>query len=177
MSVFWVVAPCSLVGATTQMTAIFVLTAVRTSNPTQHAHTKRQLRNIEREPSNHVSWALLFQWKEFVVGGTWYKSPGNYSAVWGKRKSHTAGECTVLWVMIGYTAWRHERSYGPVGRIPRVAGAPRFTVKLAQVPDYVIMVTKGFDQKSTNVRFVGYPKLKSTVVPAPGHYGSWSFRS
>jgi hypothetical protein len=56
MAVFWVVAPCSLVevyqrfrgpcclphqgvrlhGATTQKTAIFVLTAVRTSNPTQH---------------------------------------------------------------------------------------------------------------------------------------------
>jgi hypothetical protein len=35
MAVFWVVAPCSLVdGATTQKTAIFVLTAVRTSNPT-----------------------------------------------------------------------------------------------------------------------------------------------
>jgi hypothetical protein len=51
MAVFWVVAPCSLVevyqrfrgpcclhhhGATTQKTAIFVLTAVRTSNPTQY---------------------------------------------------------------------------------------------------------------------------------------------
>jgi hypothetical protein len=50
MAVFWVVAPCSLVevyqlppdytvstrlhGTTTQNTAIFVLTAVRTSNPT-----------------------------------------------------------------------------------------------------------------------------------------------
>jgi hypothetical protein len=42
MAVFWVVAPCSLKrcqtstrlhGATTQKTAIFVLTAVRTSNP------------------------------------------------------------------------------------------------------------------------------------------------
>jgi hypothetical protein len=38
MAVFWVVAPCSLVatrlhGATTQKTAIFVVTAVRTSNP------------------------------------------------------------------------------------------------------------------------------------------------
>jgi hypothetical protein len=49
IAVFWVVAPCSLVevyqrfrgpcclhhqGATTQKTAIFILTAVRTSNPT-----------------------------------------------------------------------------------------------------------------------------------------------
>jgi hypothetical protein len=36
MAVFWVVAPRSLVehGATTQKTAIFLLTAVRTSNPT-----------------------------------------------------------------------------------------------------------------------------------------------
>jgi hypothetical protein len=39
IAVFWVVAPCSLVvvyqlhGATTQKTAIFILTAVRTSNP------------------------------------------------------------------------------------------------------------------------------------------------
>jgi hypothetical protein len=31
MAVFWVVAPCR---ATTQKTAIFILTAVRTSNPT-----------------------------------------------------------------------------------------------------------------------------------------------
>jgi hypothetical protein len=55
MAVFWVVAPCSLVevyqrfrgpcclhhqprlhGITTQKTAIFVLTAVRTSNPTKN---------------------------------------------------------------------------------------------------------------------------------------------
>jgi hypothetical protein len=41
MAVFWVVAPCSLVegkllhGPTTQKTAIFVLTAMRTSNPTK----------------------------------------------------------------------------------------------------------------------------------------------
>jgi hypothetical protein len=38
IAVFWVVAPCSLVevyGATTQKTAIFILTAVRTSNPTK----------------------------------------------------------------------------------------------------------------------------------------------
>jgi hypothetical protein len=40
IAVFWVVAPCSLVtstrlhGATIQKTAIFILTAVRTSNPT-----------------------------------------------------------------------------------------------------------------------------------------------
>jgi hypothetical protein len=38
MAVFWVVAPCSLVEfyerATTQKTAIFILTAVKTSNPT-----------------------------------------------------------------------------------------------------------------------------------------------
>jgi hypothetical protein len=38
MAVFWVVAPCSLVevyhGATTKKAAIFILTAVRTSNPT-----------------------------------------------------------------------------------------------------------------------------------------------
>jgi hypothetical protein len=40
MAVFWVVAPCTLVegkllqGAKTQKTAIFVLTAVRTSSPT-----------------------------------------------------------------------------------------------------------------------------------------------
>jgi hypothetical protein len=33
MAVFWVVAPCCLVD---QKTAIFVLTAVRTSNPTQY---------------------------------------------------------------------------------------------------------------------------------------------
>jgi hypothetical protein len=56
MAVFWVVAPCSLVvvyprfrgpcclhhqGATTQKTAIFVLTAVRTSNPTWNHCTLR----------------------------------------------------------------------------------------------------------------------------------------
>jgi hypothetical protein len=38
MAVFWVVAPCKsstrLHGATTQKTAIFILTAVKTSNPT-----------------------------------------------------------------------------------------------------------------------------------------------
>jgi hypothetical protein len=57
IAVFWVVAPCSLVegyqrfrgpcclhhqgrlhGATTQKTAIFILTAVRTSNPTYYEH-------------------------------------------------------------------------------------------------------------------------------------------
>jgi hypothetical protein len=44
MAVFWVVAPCSLVevyqrfNATTQKIAIFVLAAVRTSNPTQAKH-------------------------------------------------------------------------------------------------------------------------------------------
>jgi hypothetical protein len=37
MAVFWVVALCSLLhGTTTQKTAIFVLTAIRTSNPTQN---------------------------------------------------------------------------------------------------------------------------------------------
>jgi hypothetical protein len=35
IAVFWVVAPCRLHGATTQKTAIFILTAVRTSNPTK----------------------------------------------------------------------------------------------------------------------------------------------
>jgi hypothetical protein len=65
IAVFWVVAPCSLVevyqrfrgpcshqqqttlhGATTQKTAIFILTAVRTSNPTQIMFENRVVRRI-----------------------------------------------------------------------------------------------------------------------------------
>jgi hypothetical protein len=42
MAVFCVVAPCSLV-ATTQKTAIFVLTAMSTSNPTQHRKTRTNI--------------------------------------------------------------------------------------------------------------------------------------
>jgi hypothetical protein len=59
IAVFWVVAPCSLVesstrlhGATTQKTAIFILTAVRTSNPTGQRMLKKPTSKVGTRRQN-----------------------------------------------------------------------------------------------------------------------------
>jgi hypothetical protein len=70
MAVFWVVAPCSLVevyqrfrgpcclhrqgDATTQKTAIFVLTAVRTSNPAYKSQVQLHIFNRYRRTVNYT---------------------------------------------------------------------------------------------------------------------------
>jgi hypothetical protein len=51
-----------------------------------------------------------------------------------------------------------------MGRVLRVARAPCFAAKVVQVPDHVIVVAltvEGFDQMPTDVRFMGYRKLKA----------------